>query len=218
MTPRVDPGQAQPHAGVVEQEAGLEVVRAVHGQVGAGQQVQDVVGGDVGHDALDGDLRVDAAQLAPRGLGLGQAVGDVLLVEEPLALQVVQLDEVAVDDAQMADAAPRQVVGDHRAGRAAADQHDGRVQQPALAGLAQVGEDDLAGVAGEVGGGHKLGKKRSQARPDQRWTVASCVQVRRGVQCPRVSFCSGVIVSAVPKSALLFTCSRRIRESASYMP
>ena len=55
---------------------------------------------DVGNDGLDGDGGVDPGQLAAGGLGLGQVVGDVLLVEQRLPLQVVQLDEVAVDDPQ----------------------------------------------------------------------------------------------------------------------
>ena len=44
------------------------------------------------------DRAVDQPQLPRGGLGLGQVVGDVLLIEEDLALEVVGLDEVAVDD------------------------------------------------------------------------------------------------------------------------
>ena len=44
------------------------------------------------------DRAVDLPELPRGGLGLGQVVGDVVLVEEDLALEVVRLDEVAVDD------------------------------------------------------------------------------------------------------------------------
>ena len=59
----------------------------------------------------DVDRRVDCCQLARRGLGFGQVGGDVVLVEEDLTLQVVRLDEIAVDEPQMADAAAYQRVG-----------------------------------------------------------------------------------------------------------
>ena len=54
------------------------------------------------------------AQLAGGGLGLGEVQGDVLLVEEHLALKVVGFDKVSVDQADRTDACPRQVVGEHR--------------------------------------------------------------------------------------------------------
>ena len=94
-----DPGLAELDRGVVDQVAGLEVVGAVQDQVGVAHQVEDVGVVDVGDDRLDLDRAVDQPQLPRGGLGLGEIVGDVLLVEEDLALEVVGLDEVAVDDA-----------------------------------------------------------------------------------------------------------------------
>ena len=96
-----------------------------------------------------GDRAVDPPELPRGGLGLGQVVGDVLLVEEDLALEVVRLDEVAVDDPDVADPRARQVVGQHGAERpAAADRHPAG-HELALARLAQRGEPDLAAVAVE---------------------------------------------------------------------
>ena len=86
------------------------------------------------------DLRVDRPQLARGGLGLGQVVGDVVLVEEHLPLEVVRLDEVAVDDPDVADAGADQVVGQHGAERPAAAERDAAGQQPALARLAERGK------------------------------------------------------------------------------
>ena len=48
---------------------------------------------------------------------LGRLLGDVVLVEEDLPLQVARLDEVAVDDADVADAGADQGVGQHGAER-----------------------------------------------------------------------------------------------------
>ena len=95
------------------------------------------------------DRAVDLPELPRGGLGLGQVVGDVLLVEEDLALEVVRLDEVAVDDPDVADARADQVVGQHGPERPAAADRDPAGHQLALAGLAQRGEADLAAVAVE---------------------------------------------------------------------
>ena len=80
--------------------------------------------------------RVDGAELAGGGLGLGQVLGHVVLVEQHLPLQVAGLDEVAVDEAQMADAGADQGVGQHGAQGAAAAQGHVAVEQLALALLA----------------------------------------------------------------------------------
>ena len=75
---------------------------------------------------------------------LGRLSRDVLLVEEDLPLEVVGLDEVAVDDPEVADAGAGEVVGQHGPERAAAAERDPAVQQGALAGFAQGREADLA--------------------------------------------------------------------------
>ena len=94
----VDPRLAELDRRVVDQVARLEVVGSVQDQVGVADQVEDIGVVDVGDDRLDRDRAVDRPELARGGLGLGQVVGDVVLVEQDLALEVVGLDEVAVDD------------------------------------------------------------------------------------------------------------------------
>jgi hypothetical protein len=101
---------------------------------------------DVGDDRLDLDRAVDPAELARGGLGLGEVVGDVLLVEEDLPLEVVRLDEVAVDEPDVADPGADEVVRQHGAERPAAAEGDAAGHQPALARLAQPVEADLAAV------------------------------------------------------------------------
>src|SRR5205814_1179051 len=79
--------------------------------------------------------------------GLGQVLGDVVLVEENLTLQVAGLDEVAVDQAQVADARADERVGQHGPQRSAAAQGDVTVQQPPLPLLPDAVEAHLAAVA-----------------------------------------------------------------------
>ena len=57
---------------------------------------------------------------------LGRLLGHVGLVEEHLPLEVARLDEVAVDDADEADAGADQRVGQHGAQRPAAAERDAR--------------------------------------------------------------------------------------------
>ena len=102
---------------------------------------------EVGDDRLDLDRAVDQPQLPRGGLGLGQVVADVLLVEEDLPLEVVGLDEVAVDDPEVPDARADQVIGQHGPECTAAAERDPAFQQGALAGFAQGGKADLARVA-----------------------------------------------------------------------
>ncbi len=127
-------------------------------------ELHDVGAVDVGDDRLDRDRRVDLPQLARGGLGLGQVVRHVGLVEQHLPLEVARLDEVAVDDADEADAGADQGVGQHGAERAAAAERDARREQLLLPGLADAGEAHLAGVAFErVGIGHReyLGERQA---------------------------------------------------------
>ena len=118
---------------IVDEIADLEVVGAVENDVGVLRQLQDIGPVDVGDDRLDGDGGVDRTQLARGRLRLGQVIGDVVFVEEDLTLKVVRLDEIAIDDADEADAGPHQGVGDHGAERAAAAQGDTAFEQLALA-------------------------------------------------------------------------------------
>ena len=65
---------------------------------------------------------------------------------EQLALQVGRVDDVEVDDADLAHAGRRQVHGRGRAQPARAQEQDARIQQLALAGAADLGQDQVAGV------------------------------------------------------------------------
>src|SRR5262249_16688969 len=109
--PAVDPRLAELHRRVVDQVANLEIVGPVEDQVGVFHQCQNVGAVDVGDNRLDVDAGIYRAQLASGRLGLGEVFRNIVLVEKHLALKVVGLDEIAVDQAQVADAGADQSIG-----------------------------------------------------------------------------------------------------------
>src|SRR5262249_2509836 len=84
----VDPGFACFDAGVVEQIARLEIIRAVHHQIDAGDNRLDIIAVDVFSQCGDLDLRVDAPELISGGDGLGQVARQIVFIKEHLALKV----------------------------------------------------------------------------------------------------------------------------------
>jgi len=148
----VDPRHAQLHRDIVDQEARLEIVSAVQDEREAGQEFLSIPRAEVGDHALHGHIGVDGMQPAFGGDGFGQRVAGVGLVEQRLALQVRGLDEVAVNDAEMAQSGAHKQVGERCAQRARTDKHRARGQQALLTGLADRGEEDLSRIfAGELG-------------------------------------------------------------------
>src|ERR1700722_15778671 len=110
-----DDGDLQAYGGVVEQIAGGEVVDAVDDDVVALDDLHDVGGVDAGLVLDDVDIGVQSLDGLLRRVDLGNtdAVGGV----DHLALQVGQVDDVIVDDAQRANAGGGEV---ERGGRAEA--------------------------------------------------------------------------------------------------
>ncbi len=96
---------------------------------------------------MDGDAGVELGDVAAGGLGLGQALAGVGLIEEDLALEVGGLDEVAVDEGEGAYAGSGEQRGRGSAHGTTADDGDVCPREPLLAGDADGGEENLAGVA-----------------------------------------------------------------------
>lgn len=131
---------------VVEEVAGLEVVGGVEDEVGGGEELVDVVRDEVCDVRVDGDVGVEEGDLASGGLGFGERVAGVGLVEEDLALEVGGFDEVAVDKGEGADAGARQEGGGSGSGGSDADDGDVGGGEEMLAGGSYAGEENLAGV------------------------------------------------------------------------
>ena len=160
-------GLAEEDGGVVDQVAGREVVRAVDDEVVRLEDLEDV--GRVEPLLVQDDLdeRVD---LLDRLLGrLGLRLPDVGLAVDDLALQVGLVDDVEVDDAEGADAGGGEVEQRGRAEPAGADDEHLGVLQPLLPGHADVGDDQVPGVAADLvdgqlaGGLHEGGEGHSAA-------------------------------------------------------
>ena len=83
----------------------------------------------------------------------GQFVGQILLVEQRLPLQIAQLQKIAIDDSQPPDAGPNQQIGHMRSERSAAAQQGRAGGEPLLPFDAQRREAHLALVAGQFRGG-----------------------------------------------------------------
>ena len=69
---------------------------------------------------------------------------------DDLALEVRVVDDVGIDDAERADARRREVERRGRAEPAGADQEHARVEQLLLPLLADLGDQDVARVAGAL--------------------------------------------------------------------
>ena len=141
-------GLAGEDAGVVDQVAGLEVVGAVGDdvvvledleRVGAGEH--GVVLDDVGVfvEALEGDLGGVDFEFADGGLGVND-----------LALKVGFVDDVEVDEADGAYAGGSEIEGERGAEASGADAEDLGGLEFLLAFHADLGEDEVAGVAGDL--------------------------------------------------------------------
>ena len=100
--------------GIVDQEPGLEIVRAVQDQVHAADDFLDVQGIDVRNKRVDLHLPVHQAELRRRRHRLGQPLRHVFFVEQDLALQVVEFDVVAIDDPDIPDARSDQMIGENQ--------------------------------------------------------------------------------------------------------
>ena len=140
----VDQRLAAQHAGVVEQVARREVVHGGHDDVVAVDHGERGGGAQARGVRLERHLGVERRQPLRRHLGLAPA--DVGGREQDLALQVGELDDVVVDDADAADAGGGEIEEHRRAEPAGADDEHRAGAQRVLAALADLLEDELAVV------------------------------------------------------------------------
>ena len=147
----VHDGDPVPDGRVVDEVAGREVVGAVDDHVPAlAEDPLDVLGRQPLLVGLDDDVGVERLDRALRRehLGLAERVGRV----DDLALQVRVVDDVRVDDPERADTGRREVERRGRAEPAGADQQHAAAEQPLLAGLADLGDQQVARVAAALVG------------------------------------------------------------------
>jgi outer membrane protein insertion porin family len=142
----VNPGNAQPHGDVVDEEARLEIVGTVEDQSETREQVQCVVRTQVRYLGFDMHVAIGRLQFASRRSRLRQQLVGVVFVKQQLPRQIGEFHEIAVNDAQPADPRADHQLGQHAAKRPAAHQHHGSFPQLLLAGFADVRNQDLTRV------------------------------------------------------------------------
>src|SRR3990172_145809 len=143
---RVDPGDVRFQAGVVHEQPGLHVVRAVEEQVDPAEEVGGVREAGGLRPGLADDLRVPRQEPLPGDNRL-RAV-DVALHEERLTLEVRELDDVAVDQAQVPDAGAGEQGSRHTPQGAEADHSHTGSAEALMAHPPDLREHLLAGVPG----------------------------------------------------------------------
>lgn len=142
----VDPGLVQLDRCIIDQVADFEVIGAIKHQVDILHEVEDVGMVDIGHDGFDRDLGVNAAELAGSSLCLGNTCCDIIFIEENLPLQVMVFDEIAINDANKANASPDERVGQHRTQRTATTERDPAGEQLLLPRFADTMKPHLPAV------------------------------------------------------------------------
>jgi len=140
----VNPRTAGFHGNVVDQEARFEIVGAVEKQVDSIEKLFRVARAEIGDNTFDGNRRIDGAELALGRNGLGENVEGIGLVEERLTLQVRGLDEIAIDDSEVAYAGTNEKIGGGSADSTATDNGRPRGEQSLLPFRADPGEKHLA--------------------------------------------------------------------------
>ena len=159
----VDDGDPVPDGRVVDEVARREVVGAVDDHVPAlAEDALDVLGREpllVGLDVDVGVERLDRPLRRESTFGLAERVGRV----DDLALQVRVVDDVGVDDAERADAGRGEVERRGRAEAAGADQEHAAAEQPLLAGLADLGDQQVPRVAAALVGRERAGRLDREA-------------------------------------------------------
>src|SRR3989454_2412632 len=141
----VDVWLVQEDRRIVHEVSGREVVRSIDDDVVVFQNVQCVLRGEARLVRLDVDVRVDLSDALLRDVDLLAA--DVFRPVQHLALQVRLVDHVEVDDPETADAGGAEVLGERHAESPGADDDGGRLLEFQLPRHADLGQDQVPGIA-----------------------------------------------------------------------
>ena len=141
------------HAGLVHHLAGGEVVGAVQHHVGIAGQFTQQLGIRASGQGADLRIAVDLLQRRAHGFGLG--LTDAGLGMGDLALQIGQVHLIVVHQREAAYAGAGQVHGSGRAQAACANDDGVRSQQALLTLHIDFLEQQVAGIAQELGVVHR---------------------------------------------------------------
>ena len=133
------------HAGIGDEVAAGKVVGAVADQIVGFDQRLHVAGVEADRVRLHADLRIERQHRLARGLYLAGA--DASSAVRDLALQVGEFDHVVIDQPDGADAGRGEIQRQRRAQSTGAHHQHTRSPQPGLADAADLGEQDMPGIA-----------------------------------------------------------------------
>jgi hypothetical protein len=107
------------------------------------------------HGVLDNrDIRIQSRNETFRRGGFSRS--DIIRTENNLSLKIGKRHMIVVDDADGANAGGGEILDDRRAETARADYRDPRCEKLLLALAAHFAQEDMAGVAFELGSVHIL--------------------------------------------------------------
>ncbi len=132
--------------GVVGEEAGGEIVGAVEDNVVILRDADGVFRSETDGVEIKGDVGIGFPQTRGCGFRFRHADGDVGV--QKLALEVGGIDRIGIEHTQPPDTGGGEVKRGGRAESAHADQQDGGVFQAQLPSLADLRDQEVAGVAG----------------------------------------------------------------------
>ncbi len=92
----------------------------------------DIASMEVADDRLNIHLGIDLAEASCRGNRLRQRRPCIGFIEEDLALEVAPFDKVPIDDAQVADPSPHQLLGQYGAQRTTTDENQAGAAEASL--------------------------------------------------------------------------------------
>jgi hypothetical protein len=110
------------------------------------KDLADIPGIEVSHDGLRLALAVNAEEMTSGRFGLRPGTLGVFLVVQPLPLQIVQLDIIAIHQHQTANPCPQKGPGLKTPKSSTTDNRDTRIEQPLLPGKANSGQANLTRV------------------------------------------------------------------------
>lgn len=144
-------GSSELDGEIVEQVAGLKVVRAIDDHIAGFDERAGIASMQILYDRIDSDLRVDGSESLSGGFGFGPGLAGIGFIEKDLPLQIGPFDKVTIDEDQMAHASPDEELGAQGPEGAAADDEGGGVAESGLSRAADVGQEHLSMIAVVIG-------------------------------------------------------------------
>ena len=142
----VNPGAGGLDGEVIDEKTSFEIVGTIQDEVETGEEFFNVAGVYISDQAFNSDAAIDGAEFALRCDSLGKSGAGVVFVEQSLPLQIGWLDEITVNDPDLADSGAHEETGGRRADGAATHDDRAGAKQALLPVFTDPGEKHLTRV------------------------------------------------------------------------